>query len=62
MQSINIYKVKSHLSSLVDKVAKSGEAFIIARAGKPVAKVVPTDSQDKKGAATMVSAGKCSDT
>jgi prevent-host-death family protein len=44
MESINIHQVKTHLSSLVDKVSRSGEAFIIAKAGKPVAKVVPIDA------------------
>lgn len=42
MQSINIHEAKTHLSRLVDEV-QSGqvEALIIARAGKPVARLVP---------------------
>lgn len=42
MQSINIHDAKTHLSRLVDEV-QSGrvEALIIARAGKPVARLVP---------------------
>lgn len=47
MKSINIHKVKTHLSSLVDRVAESGEAFVIAKAGKPIAKVVPIDASDE---------------
>lgn len=39
MQTVNIHDAKTHLSKLVDKAAK-GEAFIIARAGKPLVKVV----------------------
>lgn len=39
---------KMKLSSLVDQVAESGEAFVIAKAGKPVAKVVPIDASDEK--------------
>jgi prevent-host-death family protein len=33
---------KTHLSRLVDKAAK-GEPFIIAKAGKPMVKVVPIE-------------------
>jgi prevent-host-death family protein len=39
MQTINIHEAKTHLSSLVDKAAK-GEPFVIAKAGKPMVKVV----------------------
>lgn len=40
MEFINIHKAKTHLSQLVDKAAK-GDAFVIAKAGKPLVKVVP---------------------
>jgi prevent-host-death family protein len=43
MQTINIHKAKTHLSRLVDQVA-AGEPFIIAKAGKPMAMVVPLDA------------------
>ena len=43
MRTVNIHEAKTHLSRLVEKVAK-GEPFIIAKAGKPVAKVVPLDA------------------
>jgi prevent-host-death family protein len=43
MRIVNIHEAKTHLSRLVEKVAK-GEPFIIAKAGKPVAKVVPLDA------------------
>jgi prevent-host-death family protein len=43
MRTINIHEAKTHLSRLVEKAAK-GEPFIIAKAGKPVAKVVPLDA------------------
>ena len=42
MRTINIHEAKTHLSRLVEGVAK-GEPFIIAKAGKPMAKVVPLD-------------------
>jgi prevent-host-death family protein len=41
MQStVNIHAAKTHLSRLVDAAA-AGEEIIIARAGKPVARLVP---------------------
>ncbi len=43
MRTINIHEAKTHLSRLVDQVA-AGEPFIIAKAGRPVAKVVPLDA------------------
>lgn len=39
MRKVNIHEAKTHLSRLVDQAAK-GEAFIIAKAGKPLVKVV----------------------
>lgn len=43
MQTINIHQAKTHLSRLVDQAAK-GEPFVIAKAGKPLVKVVPLDA------------------
>lgn len=37
---VNIAEAKSHLSDLVSR-AEAGEEIIIARSGKPVAKLVP---------------------
>ncbi|HEX4713028.1 type II toxin-antitoxin system prevent-host-death family antitoxin [Phenylobacterium sp.] len=39
MQTVNMHDAKTNLSKLVEKAAK-GESFIIARAGKPLVKVV----------------------
>jgi prevent-host-death family protein len=39
MQTVNIHDAKTNLSKLIDKAVK-GEAFIIAKAGKPLVKVV----------------------
>jgi prevent-host-death family protein len=38
MSTINIYKAKTHLSRLVDEAA-AGEDIIIARGGKPIARL-----------------------
>ena len=43
METINIHEAKTQLSRLVEKAAK-GESFIIAKAGKPMVKVVPLDA------------------
>jgi prevent-host-death family protein len=43
MRTVNIHEAKTHLSRLVDRAAQ-GEEFIIAKAGKPLVKVVPLDS------------------
>jgi len=39
-ETVNIYAAKTNLSRLIDRVA-AGEEIVIARAGKPVAKLVP---------------------
>jgi len=45
MQSYNIHTAKTHLSKLVDK-ASGGEPFIIAKAGKPLVKVIAIDAPE----------------
>jgi len=40
MQTYNIHDAKTHLSRLVEQAAK-GEPFVIAKAGKPMVKVIP---------------------
>jgi prevent-host-death family protein len=42
MRTVNIHEAKTHLSRLVAAAAK-GEPFIIAKAGKPLVKVVPIE-------------------
>lgn len=40
---INIHEAKTHLSRLVDEV-EQGRSFVIAKAGKPKARVVPIET------------------
>ena len=51
MRTVNIHEAKTQLSQLVDQAAK-GESFIIAKAGKPLVKVIalnaPEPSQMKR--------------
>ena len=46
MKIVNIHEAKTHLSRLLDGVA-DGEVFVIAKAGRPLAKVVPLGASDK---------------
>ena len=43
IRTVNIHEAKTQLSRLVDEAAK-GEPFVIAKAGKPLVKVVPLDT------------------
>ena len=43
MNTVNIHEAKTQLSKLVDKAAH-GEPFIIAKAGKPLVKVIALDA------------------
>lgn len=45
MRHVNIHEAKTHLSRLVEEAAR-GEAFIIAKAGRPLVKVVPLDAAE----------------
>lgn len=42
MQTVNIHEAKTHLSRLIEKVV-AGEEVIIAKAGKPVARLTPVE-------------------
>jgi prevent-host-death family protein len=43
MVTVNIHEAKTQLSKLVDQAVK-GEAFVIAKAGKPLVKVAVLDA------------------
>jgi len=43
VRTVNIHEAKTNLSRLVDQAAK-GEPFVIAKAGKPLVKVVALDT------------------
>jgi len=45
MEIVNIHEAKTNLSRLVDAASK-GESFIIAKAGKPLVKVVALDAPE----------------
>lgn len=41
-ETFNVHEAKTHLSRLIERV-EAGEEIILARAGKPCAKIVPID-------------------
>jgi len=43
MQTVNIHEAKTQLSRLIEQAVK-GDSFIIAKAGKPLVKVVRLDT------------------
>jgi prevent-host-death family protein len=47
MNVVNIHQAKTQLSKLVEQAAQ-GESFIIAKAGKPMVKVVALDAPQTK--------------
>ncbi len=42
LDSVNVHQAKTHLSRLLERV-EHGEEIVIARAGKPVAKLTPLE-------------------
>ena len=47
MTTVNVHEAKTHFSKLLNRVG-SGEEIIIAKAGKPVARILPITKKLKK--------------
>lgn len=47
MEIVNMYNAKTHFSELIKK-AMIGEEIIIAKAGKPLVKLVPVENTNKR--------------
>ena len=47
MAVVNIHEAKTHLSKLLDRML-SGEEIIIAKAGKPIARLLPVDERQPR--------------
>lgn len=43
METVNIHEAKTHLSRLVERAA-SGESIVIAKAGRPMVRLVAVDA------------------
>lgn len=59
MSSVNIHEAKTHLSRLVE-LAAAGEEIVIAKAGKPMARLVPLAKPDGQPRKLGLLAGKLS--
>lgn len=46
MTTFNVYEARTHLSALLKRVA-AGEEIVIARAGEPVARLVPAGASQR---------------
>ncbi|MFT3975170.1 MAG: type II toxin-antitoxin system prevent-host-death family antitoxin [Amaricoccus sp.] len=57
MKQVNIHEAKTHLSRLVEAAAR-GEPFVIAKAGKPLVKVVPLEEAEVDAEAERVARAK----
>lgn len=44
---VNVHEAKTHLSKLLRRVA-AGEEVVIARAGEPVARLVPVETRPRR--------------
>jgi prevent-host-death family protein len=42
LDTVNVHEAKTHLSRLLERV-EAGEEIVIARAGKPIARLVPLE-------------------
>lgn len=47
MSTVNIHEAKTHLSRLLERVA-AGEEIVIAKAGKPLARLVPLEEAPRR--------------
>lgn len=47
MKTVNLHAAKTHLSRLVDEAA-AGEDVIIAKAGKPLVRLVPVAARSRR--------------
>lgn len=43
MKSVNVHEAKTHFSALLARV-QNGEEVVIAKAGRPIARLVPAES------------------
>ena len=58
MKTVNIHEAKTHLSRLLDEL-EHGEPFIIAKAGKPLAKVTAIHEKPPQRLGSLRGRSKC---
>lgn len=47
LETVNVHEAKTHLSRLLERV-EHGEEIVIARAGKPIARLVPLEPAEPR--------------
>ncbi|HYL27771.1 MAG TPA: type II toxin-antitoxin system Phd/YefM family antitoxin [Candidatus Nitrosotalea sp.] len=47
MKSVNVHEAKTHFSALLKKV-EAGEEIVIAKAGRPIARLVPAQEPQRR--------------
>ena len=47
LDTVNVHEAKTHLSRLLERVER-GEEIVIARAGKPVARLIPVEPATRR--------------
>ena len=47
MEQVNVHQAKTHLSRLLERV-NQGEEIVIAKSGRPMAKLVPMPSEPRR--------------
>lgn len=57
METINVHEAKTHLSRLLERAA-GGDEIVIARAGRPVARLVPMGKTESTPRRLGILAGK----
>lgn len=58
MREVGVLEAKTHLSALLDAIEKDGEAVVITRHGRPVARLSPANSVDQAPAPRRASAAE----
>ncbi|MGH7265048.1 MAG: type II toxin-antitoxin system Phd/YefM family antitoxin [Candidatus Rokuibacteriota bacterium] len=59
VRTVNVHEAKTHLSRLLARVAR-GEEIVIAKAGKPIARLVPAEKPRTMAAAFDLYKGQLS--
>ena len=55
MRSIGTYELKAHLSEVLDAV-EHGQTVIVTRHGKPIARILPSDTAEREHVSEAVQA------
>lgn len=53
MKKATVAEAKAHLSELIGEVAHGGQSVLITKRGRPMAKLVPVDAEERAHLAKM---------